>query len=156
MKVCKTNGLHPVLLEAGIEGVWTPKLIPRIGYCDYGCVLCTRVCPSGAIKRLPLEEKREIALGRHGLTIIAVFRGWAMHDFPNWRRSGRTSIAVSVKRCALYLQRPYILIPMWMRNNERYEDPSCARTFVWAAAFVKGMSCSGDISHCCRGHTTPD
>ena len=64
MKVCKTNGLHPVLLEAGIEGVWTPKLIPRIGYCDYGCVLCTRVCPSGAIKRLPLEEKREIALGK--------------------------------------------------------------------------------------------
>lgn len=64
MKVCKTNGLHPVLLEAGIEGAWTPKLIPRIGYCDYGCVLCTRVCPSGAIKRLPLEEKREVALGK--------------------------------------------------------------------------------------------
>ncbi|MBI5677087.1 MAG: 4Fe-4S dicluster domain-containing protein, partial [Planctomycetes bacterium] len=64
MKVCKTNGLHPVLLAAGIEGVWTPKLIPRIGYCDYGCVLCTRVCPSGAIRRLPLEEKREVALGK--------------------------------------------------------------------------------------------
>ena len=27
-------------------------------------MLCTRVCPSGAIKRLPLEEKREIALGK--------------------------------------------------------------------------------------------
>lgn len=64
MKVCKTNGLHPVLLEAGIEGLWTPKLIPRIGYCDYGCVLCTRVCPSGAIQRLSLEEKREVSLGR--------------------------------------------------------------------------------------------
>jgi len=63
MKVCKTNGLHPVLLEAGTEGIWTPKLIPRIGYCDYGCVLCTRVCPSGAIKRLPLEEKQWIAIG---------------------------------------------------------------------------------------------
>ncbi|MCF6149497.1 MAG: 4Fe-4S dicluster domain-containing protein [Candidatus Kuenenia sp.] len=64
MKVCKTNGLHPVLLEYGIDGVWTPQLIPRIGYCDYGCVLCTRVCPSGAIKRLPLEEKRWVALGK--------------------------------------------------------------------------------------------
>ncbi len=64
MKVCKTNGLHPTLLEAGIEGLWTPKLIPRIGYCDYGCVLCTRVCPSGAIRRLDLEEKREVALGK--------------------------------------------------------------------------------------------
>ncbi|MBM4055199.1 MAG: 4Fe-4S dicluster domain-containing protein [Planctomycetes bacterium] len=64
MKVCKTNGIHPVLLEYGIEGIWTPQLIPRIGYCDYGCVLCTRVCPSGAIKRLPLEEKRWVALGK--------------------------------------------------------------------------------------------
>ena len=64
MKVCKTNGLHPVLLEAGIEGAWTPKLIPRIGYCDYGCVLCTRVCPSGAIRRLPLDEKRDVAIGK--------------------------------------------------------------------------------------------
>lgn len=64
MKVCKTNGLHPTLLEGGIEALWTPKLIPRLGYCDYGCVLCTRVCPSGALKRLPLEEKREIALGK--------------------------------------------------------------------------------------------
>lgn len=64
MKVCKTNGLHPTLLESGIEGMWTPKLIPRIGYCDYGCVLCTRVCPSGAIRRLDLEEKREVALGK--------------------------------------------------------------------------------------------
>ncbi len=64
MKVCKTNGLHPALLEAGIEGLWTPKLIPRLGYCDYGCVLCTRVCPSGAIRRLDLEEKREVALGK--------------------------------------------------------------------------------------------
>jgi len=64
MKVCKTNGLHPVLLEGGIEGVWTPKLIPRLGYCDYGCVLCTRVCPSGALRRLELDEKREVALGK--------------------------------------------------------------------------------------------
>ena len=64
MKVCKTNGLHPTLLEGSIEALWTPKLIPRLGYCDYGCVLCTRVCPSGALKRLPLEEKREIALGK--------------------------------------------------------------------------------------------
>ena len=60
---------------------------------------------------------------RHGLTIIAVFHGWAMHDFPNWRRSGRTSIAVSVKRCALYLQRPFILILTWMRKGREIRRP---------------------------------
>ena len=64
MKVCKTNGLHPVLLEAGIEGVWTPKLIPRIGYCDYGCVLCTVFVHRAQSGVYPFEEKREIALGK--------------------------------------------------------------------------------------------
>ncbi|MEE9514695.1 MAG: 4Fe-4S binding protein, partial [Candidatus Brocadiales bacterium] len=47
MKVCKTNGLHPTLMEAGLEAAWTPRLIPRIGHCDYSCTLCTEVCPSG-------------------------------------------------------------------------------------------------------------
>ncbi|MBI5126073.1 MAG: 4Fe-4S binding protein, partial [Planctomycetes bacterium] len=31
LRVCKTNGLHPTVLEAGLEGAWTPRLIPRIG-----------------------------------------------------------------------------------------------------------------------------
>lgn len=50
MKVCPTNALHPALAEAGPEGVWTPVLVPRIGYCEYYCSLCTQVCPTGAIR----------------------------------------------------------------------------------------------------------
>ncbi|MDR4504641.1 MAG: 4Fe-4S dicluster domain-containing protein [Candidatus Scalindua sp.] len=64
MRVCKTNGLHPVILEAGLEGMWTPQLIPRIGYCAYDCVLCTRVCPSGAITKLPKDKKQILAIGK--------------------------------------------------------------------------------------------
>lgn len=63
MKVCITNGLQPTLLEAGIEGVWSPVLIPRIGYCEYRCTLCGQVCPTGAIKRLDLKDKTEVKLG---------------------------------------------------------------------------------------------
>jgi polyferredoxin len=63
MKVCITNGLQPTLFEAGIEGIWSPMLIPRIGYCEYRCTLCGQVCPTGAIKRLPLEEKTKIKIG---------------------------------------------------------------------------------------------
>lgn len=64
MRVCKTNGLHPTTLEAGLEGAWTPRLIPRVGYCEYGCTLCGHVCPSGAIKPLNLEVKQPLAIGK--------------------------------------------------------------------------------------------
>lgn len=63
MKVCTTNGLQPVLLEAGCEGIWSPVLVPRIGYCEYRCTLCGQVCPTGAIKRLDQKEKAGISAG---------------------------------------------------------------------------------------------
>jgi polyferredoxin len=63
MKVCITNGLQPTLLEAGIEGIWSPVLVPRIGYCEYRCTLCGQVCPTGAIKKIRPEQKGEIKIG---------------------------------------------------------------------------------------------
>lgn len=63
MKVCITNGLQPTLLEAGLEGIWSPVLVPRIGYCEYRCTLCGQVCPTGAIKKLELKEKEKVKIG---------------------------------------------------------------------------------------------
>jgi polyferredoxin len=63
MKVCPTSGLQPVLLEAGLEGVWSPMLVSRLGYCDYGCNACGQICPSGAIPKLDLPRKREQIIG---------------------------------------------------------------------------------------------
>ncbi|MBN1889325.1 MAG: 4Fe-4S binding protein [Thermoflexales bacterium] len=63
MKVCPTSGLQPVLFEAGLEGLWTPRLVPRLGYCDYSCNACGQVCPSGAIPLLELEGKRQAVIG---------------------------------------------------------------------------------------------
>ena len=63
MKVCITNGLQPTFLEAGIEGMWSPVLVPRIGYCEYRCTLCGQVCPTGAIKKLDPSEKEKVKIG---------------------------------------------------------------------------------------------
>ncbi|MFH1372742.1 MAG: 4Fe-4S binding protein [bacterium] len=57
MRVCPNNALHPTLLESGLEGMWTPILIARIGYCEPTCTLCTQVCPTGAIAELTLKDK---------------------------------------------------------------------------------------------------
>jgi polyferredoxin len=63
LQVCPTAGLQPSLLTAGWEGLWTPVLVPRLGYCDYSCNACGEVCPSGAIPKLTLDEKRETVIG---------------------------------------------------------------------------------------------
>ncbi len=57
MRVCPNNALHPTLLESGLEGIWTPILIAKIGYCEPTCTLCTQVCPTGAIGKLTLKQK---------------------------------------------------------------------------------------------------
>jgi Pyruvate/2-oxoacid:ferredoxin oxidoreductase delta subunit len=64
MKICPTTALQPALTESGLEGLWTPVLIPRAGYCDYGCNACGQVCPSGAIPDLGLDVKRQMVIGK--------------------------------------------------------------------------------------------
>ncbi|GAG29319.1 unnamed protein product, partial [marine sediment metagenome] len=63
MKVCPTHALQPAGLQAGIEGMFTPVLTPRIGACEEQCNLCGQVCPTGAIRNLPLEEKKYAIMG---------------------------------------------------------------------------------------------
>ena len=63
LKVCPNNALQSTLLEAGLAGLYTPRLVPRIGYCEEFCNFCGRVCPTEAIRPLPIEEKRLIQMG---------------------------------------------------------------------------------------------
>jgi ferredoxin len=57
MKACPTNAIQPTLFEAGIEGLWTPILVMRVGFCEYSCVECTQVCPTGAIWKMTEDQK---------------------------------------------------------------------------------------------------
>ncbi len=64
LRACPTHGLQPAWGEAGLEGLWTPVLRPRLGQCDYGCNACGQVCPTGAIPPLTLEVKRQTSIGK--------------------------------------------------------------------------------------------
>ena len=63
LKVCPNNALQSTLLEAGLAGLYTPRLVPRIGYCEEFCNFCGRVCPTEAIRPLAIEEKRVLQMG---------------------------------------------------------------------------------------------
>jgi polyferredoxin len=91
LNVCPTNVLHPAGLEAGFEGIWTPKLDFRTGYCDVSCTLCGTVCPTGAIHRLTPAQRNGQETREDGRKVVerigtaAYDRGrclpWAM-DLP--------------------------------------------------------------------------
>lgn len=63
MKVCPTNAIQPTLLEAGLEGIWSPVMKMKLGYCEYECTLCTQVCPTDALQELTMEEKAKTHIG---------------------------------------------------------------------------------------------
>lgn len=63
MKACPTNTLQPAGLAAGFSAVFTPVMVPRRGPCDTTCNTCGRVCPTGAIRGLDLDEKRHAKVG---------------------------------------------------------------------------------------------
>lgn len=65
IRICASTGgcLQPSLTEAGWEGLWSPIVIPRQGYCEYNCSLCGQICPTGAIQPLPIEKKQQLKIG---------------------------------------------------------------------------------------------
>ena len=82
-QACPTGGLQPAIAQAGVEGFWTPVLLPRRGWCEFACTRCGEVCPTGAISRLTAARKTGYD-GRPPVSIGTAFvdRGrclpWAM------------------------------------------------------------------------------
>jgi polyferredoxin len=63
IQVCIGNALQPTGLQAGLEGIFSPRLVARTGYCEFNCTLCGQVCPTGAIRELSLAEKHRAKIG---------------------------------------------------------------------------------------------
>jgi len=86
VNACPTSALQPSFLTAGLEGLYTPILVPRRGWCEPSCLRCGHACPTGAIRALAENEKGWTG-DRPGVRIGTAFfdRGrclpWAM-DTP--------------------------------------------------------------------------
>ncbi|MGH7144393.1 MAG: 4Fe-4S binding protein [Planctomycetota bacterium] len=62
-QVCPNNVLQPMRLKDGFRNWWTPQMSPDWAGCEPSCNNCGQACPTGAIRALPLEEKKVAKIG---------------------------------------------------------------------------------------------
>ena len=63
LHACPNDALQPCSLEFGEDRMWTPRLNADWSGCEPSCNNCGQVCPTGAIRAIPLEEKRVCRIG---------------------------------------------------------------------------------------------
>jgi polyferredoxin len=63
IKICPTAAIQPANSASAWESTWSPHLQLRHGYCDYSCNACGQACPTGAIAKMSLDEKRKQVIG---------------------------------------------------------------------------------------------
>jgi ferredoxin len=69
VSACPTHVLQPAQLEYGFTGWLRPRLDFHKSFCNYDCIRCGEVCPTGAIARLALPEKQVTRIGRAVLQV---------------------------------------------------------------------------------------
>ncbi len=65
---CPAKIIRPDLGQSGLSGLLTPVIDQSESYCYEWCNDCTKVCPTGAIRHMDLEEKSQIAIGLAEIT----------------------------------------------------------------------------------------
>ncbi len=62
-QACPNDVLQPLAFQQGLEGLWTPQVVANWSGCEPSCNNCCQICPTGAIRAIPLEEKRVARMG---------------------------------------------------------------------------------------------
>ncbi len=62
-KCCPTKVIQPSFLEFGLGNMMQPYMDFHTNFCNFECIICSEVCPTGAILPIPLEEKKLTQLG---------------------------------------------------------------------------------------------
>jgi ferredoxin len=61
---CPGRVIKPGYTDFGWKGVLMPHMSASEGFCNYTCTECGKVCPTGAIQPLGIEEKQTTQIGR--------------------------------------------------------------------------------------------
>jgi ferredoxin len=63
VSACPTRVLQPTFMEFGWSGLFQPKMNYHAEYCNFECVKCSEVCPTGAILPITKEQKSTLQIG---------------------------------------------------------------------------------------------
>ncbi|MDR3234764.1 MAG: 4Fe-4S dicluster domain-containing protein [Planctomycetaceae bacterium] len=61
---CPANIIVPSGTELGLAGFMQPIIKFANGFCNYDCTICSRICPTHALKGLKVDEKHATQIGR--------------------------------------------------------------------------------------------
>ncbi len=96
IQACPNDALWPTGFEFGLDAFWTPRLAAEWAGCEPSCANCGQVCPTGAIRPLPIGEKR---FARLGLAVVDrttclpyAGRGECRHCVDQCERAGYRAI----------------------------------------------------------------
>lgn len=64
VSACPTDVLQPSVSQFGLSGFQQPHMDYSTNYCNFECVICSEVCPTGAILSLTQEAKKTLQLGQ--------------------------------------------------------------------------------------------
>ncbi len=63
VSACPSKVIVPAFFDYGLKGFMQPRLDFEKSFCNYDCVECSQVCPTGAIKPQVIEDKQVIKIG---------------------------------------------------------------------------------------------
>ena len=61
---CPSHVIKPAMLEYGLTGFLQPRMDYHASYCNHECIVCTQVCPTGALLPLTVEQKKLNQMGK--------------------------------------------------------------------------------------------
>jgi len=61
---CPQQVLKPAGFNYGINYAFKPRMVYyEMAFCNYHCTLCSQICPTGAIRKLTIDEKKVTQIG---------------------------------------------------------------------------------------------
>ena len=61
---CPTRIIQPEIRGYGFDGWMLPAITYKNGFCTYDCNCCSEVCPTSALERITLQEKKVTRIGK--------------------------------------------------------------------------------------------
>jgi ferredoxin len=80
LRVCPNNLLQPAGIDQGFDRLWTPWANADWAGCEPTCNNCGQVCPTGAIRALALEDKKQTRMGLAALDDKTCLQCLGRHD----------------------------------------------------------------------------